>query len=240
MFEQLHALLVENGSSASVGIITVAIMLMCGFALTRLTKLLKLPNVTAYIVTGILIGPYCLDLVPGIVVGNTGFLSDIALAFIAFSTGQFFRLAALRGNGLRVLVISLLEACVASVFIFIAAYFLLGMDLAFAIVLAALASTTAPASTMMTIRQMGARGDFVNTLLQVVALDNVVGLLAYSMAISVALASTAPGEALHGQPAHHLRGGAVRVLRGLPDHRGLAPAGLHVHGHCLHQRHGGR
>ena len=191
MFEQLHALLVENGSSASVGIITVAIMLMCGFALTRLTKLLKLPNVTAYIVTGILIGPYCLDLVPGIVVGNTGFLSDIALAFIAFSTGQFFRLAALRGNGLRVLVISLLEACVASVFIFIAAYFFLRMDLAFAIVLAALASTTAPASTMMTIRQMGARGDFVNTLLQVVALDNVVGLLAYSMAISVALASTA-------------------------------------------------
>ncbi|MCR4818134.1 MAG: cation:proton antiporter [Fretibacterium sp.] len=194
MFEQLHALLVENGSSASVGIITVAVMLLCGFALTRLTKLLKLPNVTAYIVTGILIGPYCLDLVPGIVVGNTGFLSDIALAFIAFSTGQFFRLAALKGNGLRVLVISLLEACVASVFVFIAAYFFLKMDLAFAVVLAALASTTAPASTMMTIRQMGARGDFVNTLLQVVALDNVVGLLAYSMAVSVALASTASGS----------------------------------------------
>ncbi len=193
MFEQLHALLVENGSSASVGIITVAIMLMCGFALTRLTKLLKLPNVTAYIVTGILIGPYCLDLVPGIVVGNTAFLPDIALAFIAFSTGQFFRIAALRGNGLRVLIITILEACVASVFVFIAAYFFLRMNLAFAVVLAALASATAPASTMMTIRQTGARGDFVNTLLQVVALDDVVGLLAYSIAISIALASSASG-----------------------------------------------
>ncbi|MBR1672510.1 MAG: cation:proton antiporter [Fretibacterium sp.] len=193
MFEQLHALLIENGSTASVGIITIAIMLLCGFALTRLTKLLRLPNVTAYIVTGILIGPYCLDLVPGIVVGNTGFLPDIALAFIAFSTGQFFRLAALRGNGLRVLVITVLEACVASLFVFIAAYGFLGMDLAFSAVLAALASATAPASTMMTIRQTGARGDFVNTLLQVVALDDVVGLLAYSIAISIALVSTASG-----------------------------------------------
>ncbi|MCR5347780.1 MAG: cation:proton antiporter [Fretibacterium sp.] len=193
MFEQLHALLIQNGSSASVGIITVAVMLLCGFALTRLTKLLRLPNVTAYIVTGILIGPYCLDLVPGIVVGNTAFLSDIALAFIAFSTGQFFRLAALRGNGARVLVITLLETCVASAAVFIAARFVLRMDLAFSVVLSALASTTAPASTMMTIRQMGARGDFVNTLLQVVALDNVVGLLAYSIAISVALASSVSG-----------------------------------------------
>lgn len=181
----------HSGSPASVGIITVALMLLFGFALTRITKLLKLPNVTAYIVTGILIGPYCLKLVPEIVVEYTAFLPDVALAFIAFSTGQFFRLSALRGNGAKVLIITVLEACVASIFVFIAAYFVLGMDLAFSTVLAALASATAPASTMMTIRQTGARGDFVNTLLQVVALDDVVGLLAYSIAISIALASSA-------------------------------------------------
>ena len=180
----------HNGSSASVGIITVALMLLFGFALTRITKLLKLPNVTAYIVTGILIGPYCMNLVPDIVVEYTAFLPDVALAFIAFSTGQFFRLNALRGNGAKVLIITILEACVASIFVFIAAYFVLGMDLAFSTVLAALASATAPASTMMTIRQTGAHGDFVNTLLQVVALDDVVGLLAYSIAISIALASS--------------------------------------------------
>lgn len=180
----------SSASSASTIVISVAIMLLCGFALTRITKLLKLPNVTAYIITGILIGPYCLNLVPESVTANTSFLPDIALAFIAFSTGQFFRLNALKGNGMKVLIITVAEACIASIFVFIAVYYVLKMDLAFSIVLAALASATAPASTMMTIRQTGARGDFVNTLLQVVALDDVVGLLAYSIAISLALASS--------------------------------------------------
>ena len=184
----LHA-----GATASGGVLTVALMLFFGFALTRITKLLKLPNVTAYIITGILIGPYCLNLVPDFVADSTAFLPNIALAFIAFSTGQFFRLNALKGNGSKVLIITVLESCVASVFVFIAAYYVLKMDLAFATVLAALASATAPASTMMTIRQTGAHGDFVNTLLQVVALDDVVGLIAYSVAISIALASSASG-----------------------------------------------
>ena len=181
------------GASASGGILTVALMLLFGFGLTRITKLLKLPNVTAYIITGILIGPYCLNLVPDFVAENTAFLPNIALAFIAFSTGQFFRLNALKGNGIKVLIITVLEACVASIFVFIAAYYVLRMDLAFSTVLAALASATAPASTMMTIRQTGAHGDFVNTLLQVVALDDVVGLIAYSIAISIALASGISG-----------------------------------------------
>ena len=187
--EYLH-----QGSPASVAVMTVALMLMFGFALTRITKLLKLPNVTAYIITGILIGPYCLNLVPEAITSSTVFLPNIALAFIAFSTGQFFRLNALRGNGMKVLIITVLEACVASVFVFIAAYWVLGMDLAFSAVIAALASATAPASTMMTIRQTGAHGDFVNTLLQVVALDDVVGLIAYSVAISAALALSASGS----------------------------------------------
>ncbi len=180
----------NTGSSVSVGIISIAIMLLFGFALTRVTKLFKLPNVTAYIITGILIGPYCLNLVPEVVRTYTEFLPDVALAFIAFSTGQFFRLNALKGSGSKVLIITVLESCVASIFVFIAVYFFLGLDLAFSIVLAALAAATAPASTMMTIRQTGAHGDFVNTLLQVVALDDVVGLIAYSIAISVALASS--------------------------------------------------
>ena len=184
----------HEGSPASIAVITVALMLMFGFALTRVTKLLKLPNVTAYIITGILIGPYCLNLVPEFIAEATSFLPNIALAFIAFSTGQFFRLNALKGNGSKVLVITVLEACVASLFVFIASYWVLGMDLAFSAVIAALASATAPASTMMTIRQTGAHGDFVNTLLQVVALDDVVGLIAYSVAVSIALALTASGS----------------------------------------------
>jgi Kef-type K+ transport system membrane component KefB len=163
-------------------------MLFLGFLMTRLTKRLRLPNVTAYIVTGILIGPYCLNLIPQKVIDGMDFLPDIALAFIAFSTGEFFRLSTLRKNGAKVIVITVLEALTASVVVFLVTYGLLHVNLPFSIVLAALASATAPASTVMTIRQTGAHGDFVDTLLQVVALDDVVGLLAYSVAISLALA----------------------------------------------------
>ena len=170
-------------------IISVALMLFSGFLLTRITKRLRLPNVTAYIVAGILIGPYGLNLVPQRIIDGTDFLSDIALAFIAFSTGEFFKLSVLKRNGLKVVWITILEAVLASVAVFVLTYWVLGLELAFSIVLAALASATAPASTMMTIRQTGARGYFVDTLLQVVALDDVVGLVLYSVAISVALAS---------------------------------------------------
>lgn len=176
-------------SSVASVIISVALMLFSGFLMTRITKLLRLPNVTAYIVAGILIGPYCLNLVPQRIIDGTDFLSDIALAFIAFSTGEFFKLSVLKKSGMRVVWITLFEAVLASVFVFILTYFVLRLELAFSIVLAALASATAPASTMMTIRQTGAKGDFVDTLLQVVALDDVVGLVLYSVAISVALAS---------------------------------------------------
>lgn len=178
----------QNTSSAAQSIIPIALILFSGFAMTRLTNLLRLPKVTAYIVAGILLGPYCLNLVPESFVEGTGFLADIALAFIAFSTGEFFRMETLRKNGWKVLVITVLEACLASVLVFVAAYWVLGVSLSFSVVLAALAAATAPASTVMTIRQTGAKGDFVDTLLQVVALDDVVGLLAYSIAISVALA----------------------------------------------------
>ena len=181
-------ILIETSPAALV-IISVALMLFSGFLMTRITKLLRLPNVTAYIVAGILIGPYCLDLVPQRIIDGTDFLSDIALAFIAFSTGEFFKLSVLKKSGMRVVWITLFEAVLASVFVFILTYFVLRLELAFSIVLAALASATAPASTMMTIRQTGAKGDFVDTLLQVVALDDVVGLVLYSVAISVALAS---------------------------------------------------
>lgn len=170
-------------------IISVAIMLLSGFLMTRVTKKLRLPNVTAYIVAGILIGPFVLKLVPQQVIDGTEFLADIALAFIAFSTGEFFKLSTIKKNGMRVILITLAEALTATLLVFVLTYYILGLSLPFSIVLAALASATAPASTMMTIRQTGAKGDFVETLLQVVALDDIVGLLAYSVAISIAVAS---------------------------------------------------
>ena len=170
-------------------IISISAMLFAGFAMTRITKRLRLPNVTGYILAGILMGPCCLNVIPQSIIDGTDFLSDVALAFIAFSAGEFFKIDVLKRNGAKVIVITVLEACLASVAVFALVYGVLHLELSFSIVLAALASATAPASTMMTIRQTGAHGDFVDTLLQVVALDDVVGLILYSVAISVAMAS---------------------------------------------------
>ena len=181
----------QNFSSVSQVIISVAVMLIAGYVMSRLTKKLKLPNVTGYIIAGILIGPYCINIIPAKVVEGMSFLADIALAFIAFSTGEFFKMSTLKKNGGKNIVITVFEALLASIVVFLVMYFALGLSLPFSIVLGALAAATAPASTMMTIRQTNSKGDFVDTLLQVVALDDVVGLVAFSVAIAVATASLA-------------------------------------------------
>lgn len=184
-------MLLQNFSSVSQVIISVAVMLIAGYVMSRLTKKLKLPNVTGYIIAGILIGPYCINIIPVNVVEGMSFLADIALAFIAFSTGEFFKMSTLKKNGGKNIVITVFEALLASIVVFLVMYFALGLSLPFSIVLGALAAATAPASTMMTIRQTNSKGDFVDTLLQVVALDDVVGLVAFSVAIAVATASLA-------------------------------------------------
>ena len=183
-----NVLHLQNKSSTSSVIIPIAVMLLAGFALTRITKKLRLPNVTAYILAGMIIGPCGFHIVGYPIINKMDFIADIALAFIAFSTGEFFTFSELKKNGCKVLIITIFEASMASVLVFILSYYLLHMDLNLALILSALASTTAPASTVMTIRQLDAKGDFVNTLLQVVALDDVFGLVAYSVAISVTMA----------------------------------------------------
>lgn len=179
-----------GGNSSAVIIISVAVMIFFGFAMTRITRKLKLPNVTAYILAGILIGPACLNLIPTQVVSGMDFLSDLALAFISFGVGEFFKLDSLKKNGGKAFVIALLESGLASALIFTVLYFVLKINFALSLVLAALASATASTSTIMTIRQTGAKGDFVETLLQVIAVDNIISLLAYSISISVAYSIT--------------------------------------------------
>ncbi len=160
---------------------------MAGFAMTRLTKLLRLPNVTAYIAVGILLGPSCFDIVPQNIIDGTEFLSDISLAFIAFGVGEYFKLSSLKRCGLSAAAVTLVEALTVFTVMMCTLYFLVDLELPLAIVLSALAAATAPTSTMMTIRQTRSRGEFVDMLLQVMAFDNLVGLLAYSIAISAAL-----------------------------------------------------
>ena len=196
LIERLLDALNVTGSvrTASSIIIALGVILICGFLMTRLTKLLKLPNVTAYIITGILLGPFIINVIPKDFIKGTDFISDIALAFIAFTAGQFFKISELKKAGWKVVIITLFEALTAFVLVFVLCFFAFRLSASFSLVLAALSSATAPASTMMTIKQTKAKGDYVNTLLEVVALDDVVTLILYSVAISICMALSNGGQ----------------------------------------------
>lgn len=175
-----------DGLGVATVLIALAIMLLAGFALSRLTKLLKLPNVTGYIIAGVLIGPYVLNMIPGKIIDSMSFLSDLALGFIAFVVGKFFKKNVIKSTGLKIIVITLFEALLAGILVtvFVGVCFP-SLGWSFALLLGAIATATAPASTMMTINQYKAKGDFVNTLLQVVALDDIVCLLVFSVVSAI-------------------------------------------------------
>ena len=175
-----------DGMGAATTLIALAIMFLAGFLLSRISKLFRLPNVTGYILSGILIGPFLLDLVPPDVISGMSFLSDLALGFIAFGVGKFFKKDVLKKSGPRVIVITILEALVAGILVTLAVGALFpDLGWGFALLLGAIATATAPASTLMTINQYEAKGEFVDVLLQVVALDDVVCLLCFSAASAV-------------------------------------------------------
>ncbi|MCI8516316.1 MAG: cation:proton antiporter [Hungatella sp.] len=175
-----------SGMEESTAILcSLSIILFAGFLVTRLTKRLRLPNVTGYIIAGVLIGPCCFQMVPKGLLEHMGFISDIALAFIAFGVGKFFKKEILREAGVRVIVVTLFEALAAGILVTLSMKAMFGISWDFALILGAIATATAPASTMMTIHQYHAKGEYVNTLLQVVALDDVVCLLAFSIVVAV-------------------------------------------------------
>ena len=180
----------ERFSTETAVLIALSVILFSGFLMTRLTKLLKLPNVSGYILAGILIGPSVLGLIPAHLVESMNFMSDIALAFIAFGVGRFFKKEVLRETGVSVIVITLLEALLAGALVTGAMYFIFRVDIRLSLLLGAIATATAPASTLMTIDQYHARGKFVSMLLQIVALDDVVCLLVFSVVAAIVNATT--------------------------------------------------
>lgn len=176
--------LTSHINDTTIILISLSIILLVGFLLTRITKLLKLPNVTGYIIAGVLIGPYVLNIIPHKMVDNMSFISDIALAFIAFGVGRFFKKESFKETGLGIIAITLMESLLAGILVTLSLHFLFRLDWNFCLLLGAIATATAPASTMVTIRQYHARGNFVNTLLQVVAFDDAVCLVVFSVAIA--------------------------------------------------------
>ena len=184
--------------------IYIAILLLAALLSTRLMKVLKLPNVTGYIITGILVGPCVFGLLfnnftyEGIkeslifqYVNQIKWVSTIALGFIAFSIGTSFKMSALKAVGKKVLIITVLEATLASTFVILAllvAHFIFPNQVTWPLVLTlgAIASATAPAATLMVIKQYKARGPLVNTLLPVVALDDAAALILFAVLFQIA------------------------------------------------------
>jgi len=159
--------------------------MIVGLLMTRVMKKINLPNVTGYLIAGLLVGPYCLNIFSGENLEGLTILTNAALGFIAFSIGGEFKLSSLKQLGAKVFVITLFEAVGATVIVS-TVMILLGVDTSLALVLGAIASATAPAATLMVVRQYKARGPVTSTLLPVVAIDDAVCLMLFSILSSVA------------------------------------------------------
>jgi Kef-type K+ transport system membrane component KefB len=182
-------------------LLSVSIAVLAGLLMTRAFKPFKLPSVTAYLIAGVLIGPYFLGslhinglgFVSEEAVSHLSLISEVALAFIAFSIGSEFRLEELKKTGRQALVIGIFQALVATLFVDLAllvVHFIMPDKLSVAqvITLGAIATATAPAATLMVVRQYKANGPLTKLLLPIVALDDAVGLIVFAVSFGIAKA----------------------------------------------------
>lgn len=158
--------------------------MIVGLLMTRIMKKINLPNVTGYLIAGLLVGPYCLNIFSADDLDGMTILTNAALGFIAFSIGGEFKLSSLKQLGVKVFVITLFEAVGASALV-ATVLILLGVNPSLSLVLGAIASATAPAATLMVVRQYKASGPVTSTLLPVVAIDDAVCLMLFSILSSV-------------------------------------------------------
>lgn len=180
-------------------LLSISIALIAGLIMTRITKRFKLPSVTAYLIAGVLVGPYCLG---ALGIDGVGFssaeameklslISELALGFIAFSIGNEFRLEDLKHTGKQATIMGVVQALVATLFVDLALY---GVHLMMpevltvpqVITLGAIATATAPAATLMVVRQYKAKGPLTSLLLPIVALDDAVGLIVFAVSFGIA------------------------------------------------------
>lgn len=167
--------------------INLALMIFIGMALGRLVKKIKLPNVTGYLLAGLLLGPSVLGILNDDFLNSVSIISDAALGFIAFSIGNEFKISYFKRVGATPIIIATLESLFAVVFVVLGLK-LIGCDTTFSLVLGSIAAATAPAATIMVIKQYKARGPVTETLLSVVAIDDATALIMYSISIAIATA----------------------------------------------------
>ncbi len=185
--------------SLSLNVLTqLGIMILAGMFMGRMMKHIKLPNVTGYLLAGLLLGPYFLpslgcpfSILSESFISGIGIISEVALGFIAFSIGNEFRISYFRKVGAAPLIIASLESLFAVVVV-VAVLIVTGHDVAFSLVLGSIAAATAPAATIMVINQYKAKGPVTSTLLSVVAIDDATALILFS--VSSALAAGMSGR----------------------------------------------
>ena len=168
----------------------IAVILFSGIIMARIVSKFKLPNVTGYLLAGVIIGPSVLKLVPDNVTSSLSVISVAALGFIAYSIGSELNIEHLNKSGASIIWITLLEALGAVIIVDLAMIFIFRQPVAFSLVVGAIATATAPAATIMVIRQYKAKGPLVGTLLPVVAMDDAVAIIVFGLSTAVAHAIT--------------------------------------------------
>ncbi|MBS7359223.1 MAG: cation:proton antiporter [Oscillospiraceae bacterium] len=167
--------------------IDLALMIFSGMALGRLVKKIKLPNVTGYLLAGLILGPSVLGVLSENFLDSATIISDAALGFIAFSIGNEFKISFFKKVGVTPIVIAVCESFFAVVVV-TGGLLIIGCEPTFALVLGAIAAATAPAATIMVIKQYRAKGPVTQTLLSVVAIDDATALIMYSISVAIATA----------------------------------------------------
>lgn len=164
----------------------VGIILFSGLIMGKLVSFLKLPKVTGYLIAGLIIGPSILNLVPVEAASKLSIISEAALGFIAYSIGSSFNFDNLKQLGSGIIIITLFESLTAVLAVDFVMIVLLKEPIPFSLVLGAIAAATAPAATIMVLKQYKASGPLVDTLLPVVAIDDAVGIIAFGVSMTIA------------------------------------------------------
>lgn len=176
----------------------IAIMLAAALIAGKIVKQFKLPNVTGYLLIGLLIGPKCLNILHEDFIESADLITDIALGCIAFSIGAEFKISFLKKVGKSPIIIGILEGF-GAVTVVDTILLALGYDVKFAMAVGAIASATAAASTLMIVKQYKAKGPVSQTLLPVVALDDAVALIAFGLSMAISNLITSHGSAPIGE-----------------------------------------
>ncbi|MGI5870198.1 MAG: cation:proton antiporter [Kiritimatiellia bacterium] len=170
-----------------------AVVIGAAIVFSKIFGKFNFPDVTGYLIGGIVIGPMVLNWVPADAVKGLEIISEVALAIIAFSIGAEMKLASLKKTGKAIILVTLLEAIGAFVVVFLALWLVCRQDFAFSLVLGSIACATAPAATLLVIRQYKAKGPVVDTLIPVVALDDAVCIILFGICASIAQAIVGGG-----------------------------------------------